>query len=126
VSPLRSRIEVVKVTEAADVPIFCYQCDDASCAAVCPVKAITKDARGIMVIDRETCISCRACAFACPFGAMAISIEGKVFKCDLCDCEPACVKVCPTKAITYQAPEKVAYKKKEIAAEKLLATNPTW
>lgn len=125
VSPLRSRIEIINLGGGADVPIYCYQCDEASCAAVCPVESIKKDPRGAMVIDEETCIHCKACAFACPFGSMAVSHEGRVFKCDLCEFDPACVKVCPTFAITYESQEKVSYKKRSKAAEKMIASSAT-
>ena len=60
ISPLCSRIEVINVKEVADIPVYCYQCDDASCAAVCPVKAIEKDSSGVMSINKETCINCRS------------------------------------------------------------------
>ncbi len=40
------------------------------CEDVCPVGAITKDAKGQVHIDREACIDCGKCSRACPFGAI--------------------------------------------------------
>ncbi|MBQ5600533.1 MAG: electron transfer flavoprotein subunit alpha [Phascolarctobacterium sp.] len=47
-----------------------------ACAAVCPVGAINVEDKA--VIDADTCISCGACVNACPVGA--ISPEGAVAK----------------------------------------------
>ena len=50
--------------------------------------------------------------FACPFGATFVNTDnGQVLKCDLCDGDPTCVKVCPTEAITCEEITKEAYLK---------------
>lgn len=54
---------------ALTAPILCRQCDDAPCARVCPVKAITHEQDAI-VLNETTCIGCKLCAIACPFGAI--------------------------------------------------------
>ncbi|MHA1270048.1 MAG: 4Fe-4S dicluster domain-containing protein [Candidatus Helarchaeota archaeon] len=121
INPMKSRIEVVEVKETVDVPIFCFQCDDAVCMQVCTVDAISRDNTGRVIIDRKKCINCKACALACPFGAIGIDVSGRVFKCDLCIPDvPQCVEICPTKAISFDQPEKLTYKKKMKIAEKLL------
>jgi Fe-S-cluster-containing dehydrogenase component len=44
-----------------------------------------------------------SCVFACPFGATFLDQQtGKVLKCDLCDGDPTCVKVCPTGALSFE------------------------
>jgi len=119
--PARSRIEIIEIKDTLFVPTYCFQCEDASCMKVCPVNALTRDSKNdLIIMDKETCINCKACAFACPFGAIGIDSEGKTFKCDLCDGEPLCVQVCPVNALSYTHPENITYKKKRAIAEKLL------
>jgi len=110
--PARSRIEIIEIKDTLFVPTYCFQC---------PVNALTRDSKNdLIIMDKETCINCKACAFACPFGAIGIDSEGKTFKCDLCDGEPLCVQVCPVNALSYTHPENITYKKKRAIAEKLL------
>ena len=118
----RSRIEIIEIKEnEVYVPVTCMQCEDASCMKVCPVNALTRDEKlDRIIMNKEVCINCKACSFACPFGAIGITSEGKTFKCDLCDDDPLCVQVCPTKALSYTYPETITYKKKRAIAEKLL------
>lgn len=40
------------------------------CEEACPVKAISKDKKGIEHIDESKCIYCGKCLNACPFGAI--------------------------------------------------------
>ncbi|MHA1232121.1 MAG: 4Fe-4S dicluster domain-containing protein [Candidatus Helarchaeota archaeon] len=121
VSPLKSRIEIIEVKETVNVPIFCFQCDDAVCMQVCTVNAITRDEAGRVKIDKDKCINCKACAIACPFGAIGLDASGRVFKCDLCDPgPPKCVEICPVNALSFEQPDKLTYKKKMKIAEKLL------
>lgn len=62
------------VTRAADgtAPILCRHCEDAPCARVCPVRAITHENDAI-VLNETICIGCKLCAIACPFGAITPS-----------------------------------------------------
>lgn len=51
------------------VPRPCMQCENPPCTPVCPVSATYTNDEGIVVVDYEQCIGCRACITACPYGA---------------------------------------------------------
>lgn len=82
-------------------PNICRQCDDAPCAASCPVEAISlREDVGAWVVDFEACIGCGSCVEACPYGAIFLDEDrGIALKCDLCGGSPECVEMCPTGAI---------------------------
>jgi hydrogenase-4 component A len=62
------RLTVMR-TQSVTAPVVCRHCEDAPCARVCPVNAITLGADSI-ILDEKTCIGCKMCALACPFGAI--------------------------------------------------------
>lgn len=69
-NPVKSRLYLVR-TPQGSVPVQCRHCEDAPCAAACPVFAITqKD--GVIYVDEDQCIGCKTCVLACPFGAMRL------------------------------------------------------
>ena len=69
--------------------------------------------------DSTKCIGCRLCVAVCPFGAMNYNaIDKKVFKCDLCEGEPNCVRFCEVKAIDYVDADQLSMSKKRDAAQK--------
>lgn len=110
------RLKVVKGLSISTT-IQCRQCEDAPCANVCPNGAITHADDSIQV-QQEKCIGCKTCVVACPYGAMTViskpvarishyqvlgnGIKAEAQKCDLCSgraAGPACIEVCPTKAL---------------------------
>ena len=65
----------------------CMHCDDPACASACPVTALRKTKLGPVVYDKDKCIGCRYCMWACPFGAIGSeweSLAPKIQKCTLC------------------------------------------
>lgn len=110
------RLTVVKGFDTSTT-VQCRHCEDAPCANVCPNGAIVHADDSIQV-RQEKCIGCKTCVVACPYGAMTVisksilrvshyqamgrSIKAEAHKCDLCQgrtAGPACVQVCPTKAL---------------------------
>ena len=85
--------------------LACMHCEDAHCIPACPVCCISKNEKGLTVYDNSLCIGCHSCAMACPYGAPRFDSRNKMKKCDGCALrqeygyEPACVRICPTKAL---------------------------
>ena len=56
--------------------IACQHCADSPCEQVCPVDCFYVRADGIVLHDKEKCIGCGYCLYACPFGAPQFPREG--------------------------------------------------
>ncbi len=105
------------------VPMLCNHCADPPCERVCPTGATHIAEDGLVLIDYDKCIGCRACIPACPYDARSYvkeelfyfpdtplphdvaelrGLKGVVQKCNFCADRlkkgevPACVEVCPT------------------------------
>ena len=95
------------------LPLLCQHCEHPPCVDVCPTGASFRRADGIVLVDKHTCIGCRYCVMACPFGARSFVHEavtgqkpdaprgkGTVESCTLCvhrvdrGERPACVEAC--------------------------------
>lgn len=107
------RLKVIK-THNVSVPILCRQCEAAPCLNACPNSAISHQDDSVQV-QQLRCIGCKSCVSVCPYGAMEVVVcatangqqQVQANKCDLCKDRsggPACVEVCPTKALTLVRP----------------------
>jgi Fe-S-cluster-containing dehydrogenase component len=91
------------------VSMSCNHCEAPACRAACPVGAITKDPdNGLVIINRDLCIGCKRCIWACPYGAPQFNSDsGQVEKCHGCQqriaagLNPACVDTCVGRALTF-------------------------
>jgi formate dehydrogenase iron-sulfur subunit len=102
----------------------CMHCDYPMCAAVCPVEAIAKHDEGAVVIDRDACIGCDYCVYACPWGVIAKDPRtGKAEKCTMCSDRlsagkaPFCVQACPVGALDFGPREEVRSSARQRARE---------
>ncbi|BCG59185.1 4Fe-4S dicluster domain-containing protein [Paenibacillus sp. URB8-2] len=68
--PVLPRLYVIR-SDSFAMPVQCRHCENAPCAGVCPVQAIRQE-EGAILIDEDRCIGCKACAMACPFGAVSL------------------------------------------------------
>ncbi len=87
------------------VPKLCNQCANPPCVQVCPVGATFQTDDGVVLVNVKTCIGCRYCIQACPYGARYLHpVTRTADKCTFCyhriskGLLPACVEVCPTQA----------------------------
>jgi Fe-S-cluster-containing dehydrogenase component len=83
------------------LPVQCQHCQDAPCAEVCPTGATYHHKSGVVLVNQQTCVGCKYCAVACPYGGRVYDEHtGVVSKCWLCldwvlgGGEPACVQAC--------------------------------
>ncbi|MFQ6104287.1 MAG: 4Fe-4S dicluster domain-containing protein [Candidatus Glassbacteria bacterium] len=107
----------------------CMHCNRPSCVSACPVAALEKTALGPVIYHPERCIGCRYCQFACPFLVPRYQWEKAVpfiTKCTMCYDRisnggvPACVKVCPTRAMAFGGRDEIIRE-----AERRIASAPS-
>jgi electron transport protein HydN len=61
----------VMVTAEITAPVQCRHCEDAPCANVCQMHAISRVGDKVLV-DTDRCIGCKLCLMACAFGAIEL------------------------------------------------------
>ena len=108
---------------AYNLSISCNHCERPICMEVCPTKAITKRADGIVLINAQVCVGCSYCRWACPYNAPVLDpVSGKMTKCTFCADEldqgknPACVAACPMRVLDYGELDELIEKYGELRA----------
>ncbi len=72
------------------ISVACMHCSDAPCMAVCPVDCFYQTEEGVVLHNKDLCIGCGYCFYACPFGAPQypqatnFGSRGKMDKCTFC------------------------------------------
>src|ERR671931_2269104 len=113
---LINRRETVQTT-----PQVCMHCENPTCAQVCPADAIKETPDGIVQSAlKPRCIACSNCVLACPFGIPKMMSQLELMmKCDMCydrtsaGKRPMCATVCPSQALAYVPPERIARERRE-------------
>lgn len=88
------------------LPVPCQHCSNPSCVDVCPTGASYVNEEGIVLIDKDRCIGCHYCIWACPYDARYFDTRsGTADKCTLCihrlkvKEKPMCVSLCSGRAL---------------------------
>jgi formate dehydrogenase iron-sulfur subunit len=101
----------------------CLHCAEPGCLKACPAPgAIIQYSNGIVDFKQDNCIGCGYCQSGCPFNIPRFGVkDSKAYKCTLCSdrvavgLEPACIKACPTQALTFGSKQDML----ELAAERV-------
>ena len=109
------RVHTFNQQRLATAPVFhftlaCNHCLEPACLHNCPANAYRKDpSTGAVLIDQDSCIGCRYCAWVCPYEAPRYNSDvGVMEKCTSCEqrltenLPPACVTACPTDALRFE------------------------
>lgn len=97
----------------------CWHCDDPPCLPACPYDAMEISEHNVVSI-LDNCTACMKCVKACKemHGESSIFISPikdrimktktgreikkySLYKCNMCEGDPACVKICPRNAIKF-------------------------
>jgi molybdopterin-containing oxidoreductase family iron-sulfur binding subunit len=119
------------------LPMLCMHCENPPCVKVCPTGATSQREDGIVLVDKDICVGCRACMTACPYSARYFRADengyfgeqltpyeslkyeamprGVIDKCTFCaenrleqGLEPACVQTCITQSRHFGTKEELA------------------
>jgi len=131
----KSRVHVGVGLHDEGFPNRCRHCDPAPCQLACLPGAIYRDAQtDTVLVDADRCINCASCAMACPYGVIRYHAVWTgdperviAVKCNNCigrqqqGLVPACVEVCKSGALTFEAPDAAAKRKTDEVARSVSA-----
>lgn len=102
------------------VPISCRHCEEAPCIDACIAGAMRRTPEGVVTNEggAGTCVGCWMCVMVCPYGVIRAEFDRRAaLKCDRSclgpDGTPACVKACPTGALSYDEVDNFSRRKRE-------------
>ncbi len=106
----------------------CFHCEQPWCVAACPTGAMTRREKdGIVYVDAELCVGCKACIVACPWKIPQWDeTSGRAIKCDFCrdrldqGLKPACVTACTARALEFVSPNPESEKTRTAYGLKML------
>lgn len=91
----KSRIRIHDEGDGLPAASFCNQCGE--CIDVCPTRALSRNRRGVVRLNRELCVQCLACVGFCPTQVMFWHADEPLpFKCLSCG---MCAEECPEGAL---------------------------
>jgi anaerobic carbon-monoxide dehydrogenase iron sulfur subunit len=90
----RSALRIEKRDGKFEINV-CNQCG--LCIDMCSVGALSRNAKGVVVLDQKLCVGCQVCVAFCPSAAMR-KAKGRIepFKCISCG---SCVHACSENAL---------------------------
>ncbi len=68
-----ARTRITERVNATWEVAMCMQCEAPPCVGVCPVKATSRNDKGVIVVDQDACIGCGKCIEACPYDARRLN-----------------------------------------------------
>lgn len=107
----KSRIKVVNRDPTLVGAFTCSLCNNATCVKACPTGALSRLENREIVLDKDKCVRCGWCIYACDMGGIFYDSSNHIpIVCDLCGEQPKCAEICPEEALKYESLDNVIKK----------------
>ncbi|MDP6124836.1 MAG: 4Fe-4S binding protein [Candidatus Latescibacteria bacterium] len=112
--PLNRTLVEQTTDGSVSISTNCRHCEAPDCVFACKNGSLYVDDEGRVRLQEDKCVGCWMCVMACRYGAIGrnattqnvpgVKHNGINHHCDLCPerDQPACVWVCPTKALVFE------------------------